>query len=714
MTVSAAQLIKAYFRQLTAGCGNLECKAELCRSCRSFQVPITDRSSAALHALELAHNHVVSVLCPNLPLHLLYPDVVAKSDAFDSSIELLAKGPIEVDEKGIVRIITTAFADHAVFAYILRAKADPNSLAISNLAIDAQGLANLRAVTRTECRFARWFDPAKRTFVRFLSRLCKAPSATFEVVRTLIIAFCFDSFLTERPFLFYLLIERIQKLPPPAQAAFFAELARIPSHLLHVLSVTQGFLTRCARDLEPDRRRAVYAIYLSANTGNPRMLSVFINSLRNATLLSEADFDSDDFSNEELTRLIPPMDELSVWLRSSGGGFTFIRQPAVMTLALKNNLLMIYNSVQQSQMMRHGMLRGLPVNRWQLTLEVSRESIVDDALFQLRRAEPDHLLKKLVVAFRGEQGVDVGGVSREFFYLLVNAAFSPGYGLFKQLPDGTYWFRHDVLQTPIYFNVLGTIVALAMYNSVVLPIRFPLLLYKKLCDKKIFLADLAEVDPELVAFFQQLSEMKKNGEDVTDVGLNFSIETKNVFTEQVDLILLKERGDQQFVTNDTLDEYLALMLDYHTNRAIAKQFELFQRGFQKLWHGPLFKMFHYDELNILVSGREIVNWHALRDKAVYTNGYTPDSPCIKWFWEIFFDELSEKDKRGLLRFITGTDREPVGGVQKIIFQLCADPTKLPVAHTCFNLLDLPNYPAKDVMRWNIRIAIENNEGFSIK
>jgi hypothetical protein len=72
--------------------------------------------------------------------------------------------------------------------------------------------------------------------------------------------------------------------------------------------------------------------------------------------------------------------------------------------------------------------------------------------------------------------------------------------------------------------------------------------------------------------------------------------------------MLKERGNQQFITNDTLDEFLALMLDYYTKKTIKKQFKLFK----KLWHRPLFKMFHDDELNILVSGREIVNWQALR------------------------------------------------------------------------------------------------------
>jgi len=39
---------------------------------------------------------------------------------------------------------------------------------------------------------------------------------------------------------------------------------------------------------------------------------------------------------------------------------------------------------------------------------------------------------------------------------------------------------------------------------------------------------------------------------------------------------------------------------------------------------------------------------------------------------------------------------------------------LPVAHTCFNLLDLPkDYSSKDKMRIKLLMAIENSEGFGL-
>jgi len=42
-----------------------------------------------------------------------------------------------------------------------------------------------------------------------------------------------------------------------------------------------------------------------------------------------------------------------------------------------------------------------------------------------------------------------------------------------------------------------------------------------------------------------------------------------------------------------------------------------------------------------------------------------------------------------------------------------DGTHLPVAHTCFNLLDLPLYPDLETMRKKMHQAIENSEGFGL-
>lgn len=52
-------------------------------------------------------------------------------------------------------------------------------------------------------------------------------------------------------------------------------------------------------------------------------------------------------------------------------------------------------------------------------------------LFQLEviaLENPKDLKKQLVVEFEGEQGIDEGGVSKEFFQLIVEEIFNPDYG----------------------------------------------------------------------------------------------------------------------------------------------------------------------------------------------------------------------------------------------------------------------------------------------
>lgn len=44
---------------------------------------------------------------------------------------------------------------------------------------------------------------------------------------------------------------------------------------------------------------------------------------------------------------------------------------------------------------------------------------------------PSDLKKQLAVEFDGEQGVDEGGVSKEFFHLIVEELFNPDYGKYS-------------------------------------------------------------------------------------------------------------------------------------------------------------------------------------------------------------------------------------------------------------------------------------------
>ena len=62
----------------------------------------------------------------------------------------------------------------------------------------------------------------------------------------------------------------------------------------------------------------------------------------------------------------------------------------------------------------------------------------------------------------------------------------------------------------------------------------------------------------------------------------------------------------------------------------------------------------------------------------------------------------------------GTSRIPWKGMSKVDMVIQpTDPTKLPVAHTCFNLLDLPSIEDKDELLRRLRICIDNNQGFTL-
>ncbi len=50
-----------------------------------------------------------------------------------------------------------------------------------------------------------------------------------------------------------------------------------------------------------------------------------------------------------------------------------------------------------------------------LRITVRREHVFEDSFHQLRMRTPEEMRCKLSVAFAGEEGIDAGGVSREWY-----------------------------------------------------------------------------------------------------------------------------------------------------------------------------------------------------------------------------------------------------------------------------------------------------------
>ncbi|XP_017778444.1 PREDICTED: probable E3 ubiquitin-protein ligase HERC4 isoform X2 [Nicrophorus vespilloides] len=346
-----------------------------------------------------------------------------------------------------------------------------------------------------------------------------------------------------------------------------------------------------------------------------------------------------------------------------------------------------------------------------LMLNVSREHIVEDALRELANVSSNDLKKPLKVKFYGEEAEDAGGVRKEFFMLLLRNILDPKYGMFKEYEETrSIWFSEDSFEDEMMYFLIGLICGLAIYNFTIIDIPFPLVLYKKLLKEHVNLSDVKSLSPTIANSLQSLLDYQED--DLEEVfSLTFEI-SRDVYGV-VRSIPLKPESDTP-VTQRNKYEYVELYVDYLLNKSVKDHYTAFSKGFMKVCGGRVLELFHSHELMAVVVGNENYDWHALEDAADYKNGYKSSDEVIRWFWEVLHD-MSLEDKKKFLLFLTGSDRIPIQGMKaiKIIFQPTNDDKCLPVAHTCFNLLDLPRYRTKERLKYKLLQAIQQTQGFSL-
>ena len=71
-------------------------------------------------------------------------------------------------------------------------------------------------------------------------------------------------------------------------------------------------------------------------------------------------------------------------------------------------------------------------------------------------SSPDDLKKPLRVKFVDEEAEDAGGVTKEFFLLLLREILRPDYGMFQEYEEtNTVWFRSSSFEEVSYFFLVG-------------------------------------------------------------------------------------------------------------------------------------------------------------------------------------------------------------------------------------------------------------------
>lgn len=399
----------------------------------------------------------------------------------------------------------------------------------------------------------------------------------------------------------------------------------------------------------------------------------------------------------------------------------FCDYPFVFNAQAKTLILQTDSHLQMQQAMESAcqqtfaslILPVVPPSNPYLVLYVGRENIVNDTLNQLADQSAADLKKPLKVQFHGEDAVDAGGVKKEFFLLLLKEILDPKYGMFTEYPESRcIWFNTQSFEEDVMYYLIGIVCGLAIYNFTIIALPFPLVLYKKLLKQKPTLKDLQDLSPTLAKGLQNLLDY--DGEDLE----NTFFLTFEVSVEHYGHTLsheLKKGGSHIKVTKENRQEYVDLYVDFVLTTSVQHCFDAFAQGFYKVCSSKVLDLFHAQELMVLVVGSENYNWDELEKNAEYKDEFHRNHPTVRMFWRVFHS-LDYDEKKKFLLFLTGSDRIPILGMSeiKVVLQpMKVDDSHLPVAHTCFNLLDLPMYSSEAVMREKLRLAIQNAQGFGL-
>lgn len=407
---------------------------------------------------------------------------------------------------------------------------------------------------------------------------------------------------------------------------------------------------------------------------------------------------------------------------------TFCQFPFLLSLGAKISILEYEAKKTMERKAEEAFIKALDKKKAMdvhLRIDVRRTHISNDSLRCIKE-HAGELKKALKVHFIGEPGVDVGGLKKEWFSLLTSEIFSQENGMFQYNEESRLcWFATMPLERndELYYMV-GVVLGLAIYNSTILDLSFPLALYKKLLDKKVGLEDYTELYPQTG---KGLSTLLTTNEDVSEYELYFETTYSDLLGNPVTKELIPN-GAKIHVNQLNRHEYVKQWVDFYMNRIIKAQFNSFHKGFHNVIGGNALSLFAPKEIEMIICGNNIndsqLDVDSFRSITKY-NGWSSQedaksSRLVLWFWE-WFSQLSHIDHKKFLQFVTGSDRIPATGVHTMQFKISKMPSygstkviRLPIAHTCFNELCLYEYRTKEEMFHKLDWAISESKGFGLR
>uniref|UniRef100_A0A8C8ME30 Ubiquitin-protein ligase E3B n=2 Tax=Oncorhynchus TaxID=8016 RepID=A0A8C8ME30_ONCTS len=385
-------------------------------------------------------------------------------------------------------------------------------------------------------------------------------------------------------------------------------------------------------------------------------------------------------------------------------------------------------------------------------ITIRRSRMLEDGYDQLRRLPVNSIKGVIRVKFVNdlgvdEAGIDQDGVFKEFLEEIIKKVFNPALNLFKTTsgnerlyPSPTSYIHENHLQL---FEFVGKMLGKAMYEGIVVDVPFASFFLSQVMGHhhSTFYSSIDELPSLDSEFYKNLTSIKRYDGDVGDLGLTLSYD-EDVMGQLVCHELIPG-GKTMQVTNENKISYIHLMAHFRMHTQIKEQTAAFIRGYRSIINPEWLHMFSTPEVQRLVSGDNAeIDLDDLKKHTVYYGGFHSSHRVIIWLWDILSSDFSSEERAMFLKFVTSCSRPPLlgfaylkppfsircvevsddqdtgdtlGSVLRGFFTIRKKEPggRLPTSSTCFNLLKLPNYSKKSILRDKLRYAISMNTGFEL-
>lgn len=375
-----------------------------------------------------------------------------------------------------------------------------------------------------------------------------------------------------------------------------------------------------------------------------------------------------------------------------------------------------------------------------LKADIRRESLFEDAFNNFHKCGSDfkHTLSVTLFNEQGgqEAGIDGGGITKEFLTSVATEGFQPDgkFHLFKETSENQLYPSDEIFkklskridmqeqqQNLLFLRFLGNIIGKCLYENVLIDLSFAPFFLNKWCSfhkghnsMKNSINDLNYLDRELFANLLKLTNM--DSKELDQLDLNFTIDEK-IDGSSYTFDLLPPNGNQTKVDQSNRLNYIHQISNFRLNQSLHIQTRYFLSGLFEIISSNWLSMFDGNELQMLISGGESdVNIQDWKENVEY-GGYFDDDMTVVYFWEVI-REMSPEERFKLIKFVTSVSRAPLLGFGSLnpkfgIRNAGRSSDRLPTASTCVNLLKLPDYQDKELVRSKLLYAINTEARFDL-